>query len=767
MAATVDAPAPAAAPVTTAVPETAAQTVAAATTAAPAGAPATGAAGAAGAPHSSASLYAGNLSPDITEATLFEIFNQVGQVASIRVCRDVVTRRSLGYAYINFHKTEDAERALDTLNYSQIKGRSCRIMWSQRDPTLRKTGVGNVFIKNLDKSIDNKALHDAFSPFGNILSCKVVADENGVSRGYGFVHFESAEAAQSAIQNYNGVLMNGQKVFVGAHVSRRERESKYGELRNNFTNVYVKNLGESVTAEELLALFAPFGPISSHVLAKDVSGKSRGFGFVNFEAHDHANKAVEALHNTTYKDRPLYVARFQKRTERNSVLARQAETLRLQRNTMGVNLYVKFLAETVDSDGLRKMFEPFGAISSAKVITDERGISRGFGFVCFTSPEDASKALNAMNGKMDAGKPLFVALAQRKEVRRQQLELEYQERRAAEQARRLQAQQQQGFYAAPPGMFPGAAQSVYFTTQMMPPPQVARAQGGYYPMQMFQQQPQRPRFIAQQAPAGARPATNAYGPAAMAAAANMYPQQMPAAMRPPRANNPGPGRRPGPPQGMPMGPPRTANGILPGQLPPGMMAGPALGGVPLGGANPNVAAAAALAQQQQIQQQQIARRQQQQFQQQQQQQGAAAAQAAGVKFGANVRNRPEDGVILPGGVPGLPGVPPIQADPLAAFTALLAQATPEQQKNMIGERIYEHIYQREPEDAGKLTGMLLEFDNTELVALLQEPEALNARVDEALSELRVFEDQQKQKQAAEQLAAVAAPTAEAKEVEAA
>ena len=145
-----------------------------------------------------------------------------------------------------------ADRALNILNYTKIKGRPCRIMYSQRDPTLRRRNAGNIVIKNLSDKLDHKGLNDFFSAFGNILSCKVAVDSEGKSKGYGFVHFEKQESADQAIEMMNGEDIEGSVVTIEPFKSKVER---IRQSEQNFTNVYVKNLPLDVDTPKLQEMF--------------------------------------------------------------------------------------------------------------------------------------------------------------------------------------------------------------------------------------------------------------------------------------------------------------------------------------------------------------------------------------------------------------------------------------------------------------------------------------------------------------------------------
>ncbi|CAN1802951.1 Polyadenylate-binding protein 8 [Linum perenne] len=602
------------------------------------------------------SLYVGDLDFNVTESQLYDLFSQVGPVVSIRVCRDLSSRRSLGYAYVNFTNAQDAARALDMLNFTPINGRPVRIMYSHRDPSIRRSGAGNIFIKNLDKAIDHKALHETFSAFGNILSCKVATDATGQSKGYGFVQYDADEAAQMAIEKLNGMLINDKQVYVGPFLRKQERDS--ANEKTKFNNVYVKNLGDGVTDDELKKVFGDFGTITSAVVMRDADGKSKCFGFVNFENADDAARAVDALNGKKIDDKEWYVGKAQKKSERENELKQKFEQTMKEAadKFQGANLYIKNLDDTIVDEKLKELFAPFGTITSCKVMRDPSGVSRGSGFVAFSTPEEANRALSEMNGKMIVSKPLYVALAQRKEDRRARLQAQFSQMRPV---------------AMPPAVAP--------RMPMYPPGGPGMGQQIFYG----------------QAPPAMMPPQPGFG----------YQQQLVPGMRP--------GGGPMPNYFVPMVP-QGQQGQRPGG---GRRAG-------------------------------AGQQSQQQVPLMQQQQGRVYRYPPGR---GGMPEVPMTGAAGPGGMLSVPydmaGMPMRDAGlsqpiPIGALATALANATPEEQRTMLGENLYPLVDQLEPELAAKVTGMLLEMDQTEVLHLLESPEALKAKVAEAMDVLRAVQQHQ-------------------------
>ncbi|KAF7260808.1 hypothetical protein EG68_02027 [Paragonimus skrjabini miyazakii] len=677
------------------------------------------------------SLYVGDLNPQVAESSLYTLFSRIGSVLSARICRDLATRNSLGYGYVNFEDPKDAERALEDLNYEIYHGRPIRIMWSQRDPSLRKSGKGNIFIKNLDKSIEQKELYDTFSYFGRILSCKIAMDEHGHSKGYGFVHFEKEECAERAIEKINGMLIRDRVVFVGKFIPSCERKSASGKLR--FNNVYVKNFPPDTTDEKLKEMFSEFGEIKSCCVEKDAEGKSKGFGFVCFLNPDHAEQAVKTMHGKELAGRTLYANRAQRKEERQEELKQRLEKQRLERQSKyvpGVNLYVKNLDDTIDDERLKEAFCHYGSITSAKVMTDPNGRSKGFGFVCFTQPEQAARAVTEMNAALVGTKPLYVALAQRKEDRRAKLIAEHHQRMTQYRSNPAQMLPAAAAHAATPSYFPPnafpQAQRYYHPTSAVlnsqPRWNRAAAMSGGMPAQLgggMQARPSIPgHYLGAPNPAAGMTANQLAAMAQLRSPAAvgrpMVPSGMPAgphipgsAMMNPAMNQRQAAARPGAPMQHVMAPPAT-----------GFPQRPSMASVVAANPNANLRPVG----------QQVPRTMMQPGM------GQITGAAGNVRFNQTARNVTTQSAPTPGS--NMPSALAPLGDQNPLTISALAQLSEEDQKRTLGERLFPLVQEIYPTLAQKLTGMMLGMDNAEVINLLESKESLRAKLDEGISVLK-------------------------------
>jgi RNA recognition motif-containing protein len=85
-------------------------------------------------------LYVGGLPYSVTEGRLEEIFTEYGSVTSARVISDKFTGQSRGFGFVEMNSSEEAQKAIDALNGSQLDGRT--LVVNEARPQERRPGGG-------------------------------------------------------------------------------------------------------------------------------------------------------------------------------------------------------------------------------------------------------------------------------------------------------------------------------------------------------------------------------------------------------------------------------------------------------------------------------------------------------------------------------------------------------------------------------------------------------------------------------------------------
>lgn len=309
-------------------------------------------------------------------------------------------------ATIIFKDHEKAEEARNALNMRRLKGKTLNIMWHEKDNTLRYNNTANIFVKGINITVKPREIYELFMKYGEILSSKICEDEDGNLLGYGYISYYNLDSAEKAIKELNKKEFKGSVLELFHFQKKNERLQSY--MGNN--SLYVKNIPDNTSEDQIKKMFSAYGNITWAKIMEDAN--KRKFAIIVYDSTDAAVKAKEGLHGKKIGNEELYVDLLQKKNDRRRILNTKIGDInaKLNHDFKDCNLYVKNIPLDLTEDTLKEIFSKYGEIKSAKIqkfvlvtkVKDElKEIeqSRGFGFVCFTSPEGAQKALKEFNGK--------------------------------------------------------------------------------------------------------------------------------------------------------------------------------------------------------------------------------------------------------------------------------------------------------------------------------------------------------------------------------
>ncbi|XP_069694483.1 ELAV-like protein 1 isoform X2 [Periplaneta americana] len=351
---------------------------------------------------SKTNLIVNYLPQTMTQEEIRSLFSSIGEVESCKLIRDKVTdtdsepcssilgRQSLGYGFVNYHRPEDAEKAINTLNGLRLQNKTIKVSYAR--PSSEAIKGANLYVSGLPKNMTQQDLENLFSPYGRIITSRILCDNITVrqyvsgaadsmpslSKGVGFIRFDQRIEAERAIQELNGTIPKG------------STEPITVKFANNPSN-------NNKAIPPLAAYLAPqarrFGGPIHHPTGRfryiPLSPLSSPYGLPLWpDARDCTGKTMLAINKGLQRYSPLAGDLLA-----NSMLPGNAM------NGSGWCIFVYNLAPETEENVLWQLFGPFGAVQSVKVIRDlQTNKCKGFGFVTMTNYDEAVVAIQSLNG---------------------------------------------------------------------------------------------------------------------------------------------------------------------------------------------------------------------------------------------------------------------------------------------------------------------------------------------------------------------------------
>ena len=177
-----------------------------------------------------ATIYVGNLDERFGEALMWELMTQMGPVLNVHMPMDRVSRTHQGYGFVEFDTPASADYAARCLNGVRIFGKPVRVNKASADKQKSADLGAELFVNNLDPQVDEKILYDTFSQFGHLVSPPaVVRDANNISKGYGFVSFDSFEASDTARDAMAGQYLLSKQITVEYAYKKDGKGERHGD----------------------------------------------------------------------------------------------------------------------------------------------------------------------------------------------------------------------------------------------------------------------------------------------------------------------------------------------------------------------------------------------------------------------------------------------------------------------------------------------------------------------------------------------------------